>query len=264
MWPRWVRPRWVRHGTIAVVVAALAIGVASFPALAVGPTVANGGFETVPGGTTQSYQVTTGSTSTLPGWTTGSTGIGCLVFNTGPTYTMCGNAYASPTQASHVTFAVFPGYSPNGGNFFGSDAADDRGSGGSDYEISMTQTISNLAIGQRYALNFWQAGAQQQGYVGATTDYWQVTVNGTTVLTSAVMSVPQQSIAPWQYQTLFFTATATSEALSFLAIGSPNTAQPPFALLDGISIPEPASIALVGFGIVSVAALRRRRARRPA
>ena len=234
-------------------------GLASLPANAAGPTVANGGFETVPSGTNQSYQVLNSSTTTLPGWTTSSTGLGCLIYNTGATYTMCGTGYSSPTQSSNVTFAVFPGYSPNGGNFFGSDASNDTG--GPDYETTISQTISNLVVGQKYAVNFWQAGAQQQGYVGATTDKWQVTI-GSTVDNSNVMSVAQQSDVPWQYETLFFTATATSELMSFLAIGTPNTAQPPFALLDGVSIPEPASIGLVGFGIVSVMALRRRRASR--
>ncbi len=68
----------------------------------------------------------------------------------------------------------------------------------------------------------------------------------------------------WSLQTFDFTATATSEMLSLLAVGSPAANLPPFALLDGVSltaVPEPSTWAmmLAGFGGLGFAAYRRRR-----
>ena len=66
-------------------------------------------------------------------------------------------------------------------------------------------------------------------------------------------------------QTFYFTADATSEVLSFLAIGTPiSPSVPPFSLLDSVSmmaVPEPSTWAtmVVGFGGLGFAAYRRRR-----
>ena len=65
-------------------------------------------------------------------------------------------------------------------------------------------------------------------------------------------------------ETFDFTAGATSEMLSFLAVGTPANNLPPFALLDGVTltaVPEPSTWAmmLVGFSGLGYAAYRRRR-----
>lgn len=232
----------------------MAVALPGSPARAAGNLVTNGGFESV-GSNTQSYQVL--NSNPLPGWTEANqTGIDCVVV--GGVNNMCGTGYSGPAGYSPATFALFPGVSPAGGNFFAGDSA-------LTYEDAISQTISGLVSGKQYSLTFYQAGAQQAGYSGATTDEWQVTF-GTSTQTSTLMNVPSGGDAAWNSQSMIFTATAASEVLTFLAVGTPNS-DPPFALLDGVSmtqVPEPASITLMGVGILGLAGLRRRRGRRQA
>jgi hypothetical protein len=54
-----------------------------------------------------------------------------------------------------------------------------------------------------------------------------------------------------------YTATSTSEVLSFLAAGTPTQSQPPFDLLDGVcltqNVPDSSSTAgLLGLGVVAM------------
>jgi hypothetical protein len=68
------------------------------------------------------------------------------------------------------------------------------------------------------------------------------------------MNDVSQSDIPWQTQTMNFTATAASEVLEFIAMGTPN-GQPPFVLLDGVSlqsIPEPTAFGLIGLGLLAI------------
>jgi hypothetical protein len=238
---------------------ALALGLAGLPAqVAAQNLIQNGGFETVPSGTTQSYEIAVNSTasptSSLPYWSTGSntSGINCLVY--GGVNNMCGSGYLN--SGVEATFWVFPGVSPNGGNFVGADSA-------ATYHNSISQSVSGLVVGQEYNLTFYQAAAQQKGFSGTTTDQWQVTFGSSPNQDSTLMNVATESDVAWNSQSMLFTASATTETLTFLALGTPNS-DPPFALLDGvslISVPEPASIALLGFGVAGIAGLRRRRAR---
>jgi hypothetical protein len=127
--------------------------------------------------------------------------------------------------------------SPNGGNFIGADGA---------YEVApISQTIVGLIPGQTAVLTFYWAGAQQSGFTGATTDQWEVSLGSQTLYTP-VVDLASEGFSGWMTETMVFTPTASSETLSFTAIGTPSGV-PPFALLDGVSltVPEPASWVLM-------------------
>jgi hypothetical protein len=93
--------------------------------------------------------------------------------------------------------------------------------------------------------------------------------NGTDkIFKTGVVTNPNHGFTPWMFETFSFTATSTSATLSLLAYGTP-IGQPPFALIDGISIdtpvpmpvPEPTTWAmmLIGFGVIGGVMRTRRR-----
>lgn len=154
-----------------------------------------------------------------------------------------------------TVYGPFPATSPDGGNFVEAD-------GDPNYSGAIYQTIDGLTVGQQYKLSFYQAAGQQLNFTGPTTEQWQVSFGSETYL-SSLYSLPQGGVGPWQAQTMTFTATATSQVLTFLAKGTPGGA-PPISFLDGVSmsaVPEPASwgLMIVGFGAMG-GAMRRRRA----
>lgn len=152
-----------------------------------------------------------------------------------------------------AVYGPFPATSPDGGNFILAD-------GDPSYSGAFSQTISGLAVGKTYSVDFYQAAGQQAGFTGPTTEQWSVTFGGVTQL-SSLYSLPQGGVGPWQSQHLSFIANATSQVLTFLAVGTPGGA-PPISFLDGVSltaVPEPATwgLMIAGFGMVGVAARRR-------
>ena len=152
-----------------------------------------------------------------------------------------------------AVYGPFPATSPDGGNFVESDGA-------ASYTHSIYQTITGLTVGTSYNVSFYQAAGQQVGRTGSTTEQWQVSLGSSTQLSSLV-TLPQGGVSPWQQQVLTFTANAASEVLSFLAMGTPN-GEPPISFLDGVSmtvVPEPASLALLGAGLVGFGMTRQRR-----
>ena len=118
------------------------------------------------------------------------------------------------------------------------------------------QTINGLTVGDHYAVSFAWAAAQWSLNSGSTTEQWQVSLGNSTGYTS-VFSLNSHSFSGWMNTTIDFTATATSEALTFLAIGSPS-GNPPILLLDDVAmndIPEPAAwsvLLLAGAGMYRV------------
>ncbi len=216
--------------------------------------VTNGSFETLTNGYGK-----LGSVTNATGWTTSGYN---FVFNsanaTSGVPAGYGNLSLWGTGNGGVSTITA---SPDGGNFIGADGAFQVG--------AISQTITGLTAGQQYAVSFYMAAAQQYSYNGATTDYWTVGL-GNTALTSntqagsqstSIMDLASHDFSGWQYETMTFTATGTSDVLSFLATGTPSGV-PPFALLDGVSmtaVPEPASVAILATGMIGLGVVARRR-----
>lgn len=157
-----------------------------------------------------------------------------------------------------------PASSPDGGNYVAADGA---------YEVApVSQQISGLTAGADYTVGFYWAGAQQDTFSGATTEQWMVNLGDTDTfvasagdtggsftggqtLSTAVVDNVTHGFTGWMYQTFTFQADASSEWLSFLAVGTP-TGEPPFALLAGVSfqsaVPEPGTWILT-FGALGLA-----------
>ena len=153
-----------------------------------------------------------------------------------------------------------PGTPPAGVNFIAADGI---------YETApITQTINGLTIGQTYVLTFYWAGAQQQGFTSPTMEWWTASL-GTESFTTGTVSISGSGFSGWMQQTFYYTATGTSETLSFLAGGTPN-GEPPFSLLGDVDlevVPDFSNwLVFAGFGAmcISFEALRRRRQSRPA
>ncbi len=148
------------------------------------------------------------------------------------------------------------GYGPGGTT----DTSNILVADGGYHPTSISQTISGLTAGNYYAVTFNWAAGQWQGAGGATTEQWQVSL-GAQTLGTAVYSLPSHSFSGWMSQTFVFTATAASEVLTFLAVGTTSGA-PPLLLLDDVGLqyaPEPGALSLLGVGAALVGLLARRK-----
>ncbi len=219
------------------------LGAATLAAVSLGSAaqatqfVTNGSFETT--SLAASYKM---NTTNVTGWST--TGYNFLFFPGTATTT---GAYV-PEYKSQITLwggNGFPASSPDGGNFIAADGAFGT--------APITQTISGLTKGAKYNVSFDWAAAQQSGFSGVTTEQWQVSLGAATHST-AVKTNPNHGFTGWFSAVFTYTATGSSEVLSFLAQGTPQ-GQPPFSLLDGVSmtaVPEPGSWTLLLLGLFAV------------
>lgn len=151
--------------------------------------------------------------------------------------------------------------SGNTGNYF-SVGPDRTGAGmysamigtmGSDTILSQTQDLATVA-GQQYLVSFWLKNTQ--GYSG---DPFQVIFDGRT-LASWTTAGPFN----WTQFSFLATAGASNAELTFSLHNNPS-----FYYLDDVSVtatiappaptPEPASLALLGTGLLAAAALRHKR-----
>jgi len=251
----------MRLATLALGLSAVAF--ATF-ANAAPTVVANGGFEMLTSGPGQ-----LGYNTNATSWTSGDSN------NPGYNFVFAaGTGDTTGSQGQYGGLSLWgpnngsanglPAASPFGGNYLALDGAFDAH--GNDHGTAVSQTLSGLMPGQKYAITFAWAGAQQQGFNGDTTEGVQVSF-GTQTQTTAGTTVAGQlnnvshGFTGWQKQTFVFTAQTANDVLSFLALGTP-AGLPPFVLLDGITgtaVPEAATIGLMGLGLGLVAVARRRK-----
>jgi hypothetical protein len=248
---------------------ALLCGFAASQAHAGVDLITNGNFNTTTGAIGSQLTATS-----LTGWTNnpqgGGTGVGYNFLYNAATADVTADT-AVPLWGSEGanndggTDAITA--SPYGGNFVGMDGAYEQG--------SLSQTLTSLTIGTKYYVSFWWAGAQQYNFTGVNTEQFAVSLlAGTTGLAgnancstggvqcTGIVNNASHGFTGWNFSGFTFTASAATETLSFLAIGTPS-GQPPFSLLSGVSltVPEPASlIMLVGVGGMMLARPRRRQA----
>jgi hypothetical protein len=186
--------RMVKFSYLALCAVGAAAVIAS-PAFAGVASVVDGSFETDPLGQIKS------ETPTSTGWYMGS----------GPEaygYTFIMNNANNSGQTINLS-TLSP--TPEGSQFLGSDPAY--------YPDSVNQDITGLTVGQTYVVSFEWAAGQQAGFVGATSDYWAVSLGAQTQDTATV-NVPSQGFSGWYDVTMYFTATAADETLSFLPGGA--------------------------------------------
>ena len=188
-----------------------------------------------------------GSTTNATGWVTNGYN---FIFSSGGGDTNGTLQLWGPANGSNNGLTAS---SPDGGNYIGADGA---------YQVGpITQTITGLTAGQQYSVGFYYAGAQQAGFTGATTEQWLVSLGSSARQATPILNDVSHGFTGWNHATFTFTADSSSDALSFLAAGTPD-GEPPFSLLDGVTftaVPEPTSITLMGGGLAALGFVRRRR-----
>ena len=223
--------------------------------------VTNGSFESLTNGT---GQISDGTGAAGPGNTTAtgwSTGGYNFVFGPGTadttgTYVLEYNAYLTLWGTNNGGLNAIPASSPDGGNFLAADGDYQNG--------AISQTINGLTAGDKYSVSFDWAASQQSGFNGPTQQYWAVSL-GAQTLNTPTFNLSSHAFSGWMQQTETFTATSSSEVLSFLAVG--NVPVPPFLLLDGVTmndstppVPEPGTLPLLLSGLMgSLAVLKSRK-----
>ncbi len=167
---------------------------------------------------------------------------------------------------------AIPNTSPGGGNFIVADGA-------ASYSVAIYQTLTGLTPGASYTVSFYYAAGQQDTFSGNTTEGWQVsfensaqktqvTANGTTIQDTPTQANISGTSTPglvsggfqaWALDTMTFTASASTQVLTFLSMGTPD-GEPPADLLSDVVVnatatPEPASAVTSATGMAALVGL---------
>lgn len=230
-----------KHAAAALI--ALSLGTAAHAA----PLVTNGDFSATTYGSNNQFGTGYGGQG-VTGWQGNG---GYNLYFTNPAAAVSTSANSQYGGGGERLWAATA--SPTGGAFVALD-------GDANVRGGISQTITGLVQGQSYALTFSWAAGQLQSRTGATTEQLQASLGGQSFSTP-IVSNPTQGFTGWFTDTFTYTATATSEVLSFLSIGTP-TGLPPIAVLDGVSltaVPEPTTIALLALPLLAASLVWRRR-----
>jgi hypothetical protein len=224
----------VRH---TVRLFAVFLAAAATPAFAATNLVSNGDFTELTNGLGQLNNNTNATDWSTTGYN--------FVFNTADQAVPQGGGSLALWDAANGGNNTWNGTTLSGaGNFLAMDG---------DYNTGpVTQSVGGLVVGHTYDLTFNYAFGQQEGFDGATIQSLAVDI-GSTAWDSGNIDVANHGFTGWQSGSVAFTATSTSETLSFLATG--NLPVPPFALASDVSVlstPEPSTWVMMGLGFAGL------------